>query len=78
MTIFARLPIQLVARALEDFKRNTPPDELPIMQVESLAKLLKVEFSTLEPILLELNNLGMIQLHPMWPTIAEFHIRELR
>jgi hypothetical protein len=78
MTIFARLPIQLIARAMEDFKRSQPYELHPIMQASFLAEQLKVDFAVLEPILIELNNLGMIRFHPMWPTILEFQIMELK
>jgi hypothetical protein len=53
----------------------TNPDS-PFMPTALLAEQLKVSEDQLDVLLTQLHDYGMIELHPMWPTIREAYITE--
>ena len=46
------------------------------MPTALLAEQLKVTEEQLAPLLTQLHEYGLIELHPMWPTIREAYITE--
>lgn len=74
MTYLLRSPRDFIFRAMRDFKDKNPL--APFMPVVLLAEQLRISDKQLETILIQLHEVGMIELHPMWPTIKEAWISE--
>lgn len=74
MTYLMRSPRDFIFRAMRDFRNKNPHS--PFMPVPLLAEQLKLSDEKLEIILTQLHEAGMVELHPMWPTIREAYITE--
>lgn len=74
MTYLMRSPRDFIFRAMRDFRDKNP--QAPFMPTTILAKQLRLSEKQLEDILVQLHEAGMIQLHPMWPSIKEAWISE--
>jgi DNA-binding IscR family transcriptional regulator len=74
MTHLLRSPRDFIFRAMRDFRNKNP--EAPFMPVSLLAEQMRLPETQLEEILVQLHEAGMIELHPMWPTLREAWITE--
>ena len=59
---------------MQIFRMQNP--EAPFMPTALLAEQLKITEEQLAPLLTQLHEYGLIELHPMWPTIREAYITE--
>ncbi len=73
MTYLLRSPRDFIFRALRDFSDKN--FEVSFMPVPLLAGQLRISEEKLEGILSQLHEAGMIELHPMWPTIKEVRLQ---
>lgn len=62
----------LIYRAIQDFLKQHP--QWPFMPVATLAEQMKVSEDVVIPVLENLHELGLIEFHPMWPTMREFFV----
>ena len=74
MTSFVRTPRDFIFRAMRDYRNKNP--DAPFMPIALLAQQLRISEDSVETILVQLHEAGMIELHPMWPTIREAWISE--
>lgn len=62
----------LIYRAIRDFIKQHP--DWPFMPVATLAEQMKVSEDVVIPVLEQLHEAGLIEFHPMWPSIREFFV----
>jgi len=74
MSYLLRSPRDFIFRAMRDYRNKNP--QAPFMPTSLLAEQLVLSEEQMENILLQLHEAGMIELHPMWPTIREAYITE--
>jgi DNA-binding IscR family transcriptional regulator len=74
MSYLLRSPRDFIFRAMRDFRNKNP--HAPFMPVSLLAEQLRISEDQLEVILDQLHEVGMIQFHPMWPSVREAYISE--
>jgi DNA-binding IscR family transcriptional regulator len=75
MSYLIRSPRDFIFRAMRDFRNKNPG--APFMPVSLLAEQMRLPQAQLEEILVQLHEAGMIELHPMWPSMREAWITEL-
>jgi DNA-binding IscR family transcriptional regulator len=74
MSAILATPKDFIFRAMRDFRAHNP--NAPFMPTKILAEQLKISEDQLEEMLKQLHDVGMIELHPMWPAVREAYITE--
>lgn len=72
MSHLAFTPLQFLYRVMRDYLK-THPDNL-FMPTAIMSEQLKIPEEMLHPVLEQLHEQGLIDLHPMWPHVREAFI----
>jgi DNA-binding IscR family transcriptional regulator len=67
-------PKDFILRAMRDFRQKHP--DSPFMPLALLAEQMKITEDQLQPIMEQLHEFGLVDLHPMWPHLREAYISE--